>query len=119
MPEIHELVQEARVLGERLAQNPRVQSYFAAQRALQQDAAAQELLQEYSAHGDHLRELETEQKPIEVTDKRKLQELENRVRSNERLKELMRAQADYVELMNRVNAAMSESLNAAATGPDS
>jgi cell fate (sporulation/competence/biofilm development) regulator YlbF (YheA/YmcA/DUF963 family) len=119
MADLQELVRDARALGEKLAANPRVKAYFAAQRAVQEDAAAQALLQEYSAHGEHLRQLEAAQKPVEVADKHKMQDLENRVRATESLKELMRTQADYIELMNRVNTAMSEPLNASAADPSS
>ncbi len=110
MSEIQELLSKARSLGEALAAHPRVTAYFAAQRAARADEPAQKLLQEYHNHLNRMHQLEAEQKPIEVADKHKLRDLETRIAGDDALKKLMRAQADYVDLMNQVNQAMEAPL---------
>jgi cell fate (sporulation/competence/biofilm development) regulator YlbF (YheA/YmcA/DUF963 family) len=109
---IDDLLAKARTLGQALAAEPCVQDYYAAQRAARQDQAAQKLLQDYQTHATHLRQLEREQKPVEVADKQRLRDFEQQMAGNESLKRLMRSQADYVDLMNRVNSEMDAPLAA-------
>ncbi|HPC23409.1 MAG TPA: YlbF family regulator [Phycisphaerae bacterium] len=106
-----ELLEKARELGEALARHERVRAYLAAQQAVRQDEQAQTLLRDYARHVDHLRELEASRRPIEVADKHKAADLEAHIAGNARLKELMRMQADYVELINQVNQAIAAPLN--------
>ena len=68
------------------------------------------MLKAYTEQARHIHTLEVEQKPIEVADKHKLAEYEQKMASNAALKEFMRAQADYVALMNQVNQAMEAPL---------
>jgi cell fate (sporulation/competence/biofilm development) regulator YlbF (YheA/YmcA/DUF963 family) len=117
MQEIMELLQRARELGEAIAGHALVRTYSAAQEAARADQQAQALLREYAQHMEHMHELEAARRPIEVADKHKLAELEARIAGHAVLKDLMRAQADYVELMNQINHAMSAPLNAAPAAP--
>ncbi len=111
MNDIQELLAKAQALGEALAAHPRVKAYQAAQRAVRGDTLAQQLLQDYQSHLSHLSQLEGEHKPVEVADKHKLRDLENRIAAQDSLKVLMRTQADYVELMNQVNQTMEAPLS--------
>ena len=111
MQDTQALLDKARDLGESIARHERVKSYYAAQHGVGKDPAAKALLMEYAQHMDRLRQLESEQKPIEVADKQKAAEIEAQIAGNDRLKELMRVQADYVELMNQVNNAMGAPLS--------
>jgi len=110
MSDMPELLAKARDLGAALAAHPHVTTYYAAQRAVGADAAAQKLLQDYHQHLNHIGQLEAERKPVEVADKHKVHELENQIAGQATLKSLMRAQADYVALMNQVNQAMEAPL---------
>ncbi|MBK9119051.1 MAG: YlbF family regulator [Phycisphaerales bacterium] len=110
MPDAQDLVQRARGLGEALAAHPVVVAYFGAQHQARSDNSAQSVLRDYQQQLEHIQKLEAEQQPIEVADKHKLQALEQQMASSDALKRLMRAQADYVALMNQVNAAMEEPL---------
>lgn len=115
MPEPQDLLNQARALGEALAAHPTVQAYYRAQQAVRSDASARRLLQDYQAQLDRLHTLEAEQKPIEVADKHRLRDLETQVAGHDALKTLMRTQADYVDLMSRVNRAIDEPLARFAT----
>lgn len=108
MSEIDALVNQARALGEAIAHSPRFQAFMAAQKAVAGDAGARSLLDEYQRHTERLQRLEMENKPIEPDLKRSILEYEQKLASNDTLKELMRRQADYIELMNRINRAMEE-----------
>jgi cell fate (sporulation/competence/biofilm development) regulator YlbF (YheA/YmcA/DUF963 family) len=112
MAEIQALLEQAHALGEAIASHPHFQAFAAARTKTEHDSEAQQLLKDYTEHAQHLRQLEAQRKPVEVADKRKLAEYEQKMASNEALKELMRAQADYVTLMNQVNQAMEAPLAA-------
>jgi cell fate (sporulation/competence/biofilm development) regulator YlbF (YheA/YmcA/DUF963 family) len=112
MTEIQELLDRARALGEAIANHPHVQAFTAAREEVEKDAEAQQVLKAYEEQARHIRRLEAKRKPIEVADKRKLAECEQRMASNDALKKLMRRQADYVALMNQVNRAMETPLAA-------
>jgi len=115
MSDIRELLEQARRLGQAIAGHPHVRAYFAAQADVDRDPAAQQLLAAYTEQARRIRDLERQMKPVEVADKRKLAECEQKLAGNPALKALLRAQADYVALMNQVNRAMEEPL--AALGP--
>jgi cell fate (sporulation/competence/biofilm development) regulator YlbF (YheA/YmcA/DUF963 family) len=106
MPERQDVVALAAALGQALAAHPAVRAHRDAQHAVQTDSSAQKLLMDYQTHMGRLRQLEAEQKPIEVADKRHLRELEAQMAGHESLKALMRTQADYVALMTQVNSAI-------------
>jgi len=111
MPDKEELIRKARELGDALAAHPIVKAYMEAQQAVRIDEDARRLLQEYQEHASHLHELETGGKPIEVSDKHKLRELETKMYSQASLKNLMRYQTEYVTLMNAINRAIDEPVN--------
>lgn len=113
MHDLNEIMEKATALGELISRHPRLQAYAAARRAVDSDTAAQRLLRDYANHARQVRALESAQKPIGVDDKRRLAELEQQFASNELLKNLMRTQADFVEMMGHVNRAMEGPLAAA------
>jgi cell fate (sporulation/competence/biofilm development) regulator YlbF (YheA/YmcA/DUF963 family) len=110
MDDLQELMDKAGALGQAIAAHPRMREYNAAREAVEKDADAQSLLRDYAKQAERIRELERNQKPVEVADKQKLAEIEGRMAGNDAFKRLMRCQADYVELMNQVNRAMEAPL---------
>lgn len=117
MADVDELIQQARALGAAIAAHPKVKAYFDAQRAVFSDETARKLLEDYNAAADNLRKLESQRKPIEPADKKRLAECEQALASNETVKSWMRCQADYFEVMTSVNKAMEEALSQAAPRP--
>ena len=105
-------------LGRQIAQAAAFRRLRAAEEAVQGDAASQKLLEEYDRQRRKIEALELARKPVEPEDKREMLRLTEAVHSGPQLQELVRAQADYMELMNRVNKAIQETLSPAAK-PDS
>lgn len=117
MADVQGVLSKARELGSALAAHPRVRAHFEAQRAVRADADAQQILRDYQTQLDQIQRLEAAHQPVEVGDKHKLRELEQRLAGHESLKNLMRTQADYVALMNQVNEAIDAPL-ADLTAPE-
>ena len=103
-----DLIAAARELGKKIATHQRTRDFTAAAKAVAEDKEAQGILKAYQEQVEHLRNLEKSQKPIEVADKRKLADAEARVAGNEKLKNMMKQQADYLEMMHRINRAIDE-----------
>lgn len=104
------LLAQARALGDALLQHERVQSYLRVRATLESDREAARLLEDHHRHLDRLQQLEMQRKPIEAADKRRLAELESQLAGHELIKQWMRVQADYIELMNRLNDAIEQPL---------
>lgn len=105
---MEDIIAHARELGKKIAAHPRCADFMAAARAVAGDKQAQEILKAYQQQVRKIQELEATEKPIEPADKRKLADCEAAVAGNELLKKMIKHQADYVELMNRINGAIDE-----------
>ncbi len=114
MDDMQDILSLAGRLGRRIAAHPRTQAYLEAQRALRDDLEARRLFDAFHKQLEHIRQLEQSGKPVDVAEKRKLQACEQQIAGNPTLKRFMRAQADYVELMSRVERAMQDAISEAA-----
>jgi cell fate (sporulation/competence/biofilm development) regulator YlbF (YheA/YmcA/DUF963 family) len=100
---MEQLLDLADQLGRAIAAHDRFQALRIAEKNVSENEAANRAQTELEAHMNYLSGLERAGKPIEVADKRKLERLQNEFRSQPVLQNLIKAQADYLEMMNRVN----------------
>ena len=100
---MNEILELAGQLGKRIAADPRGERMVQAQAALADSEQDRQLLADYETQQRKLHELEAQMKPIEPDDKRKAVDLHARVVASEVLKRLLRAQADFAELMSAVS----------------
>jgi cell fate (sporulation/competence/biofilm development) regulator YlbF (YheA/YmcA/DUF963 family) len=107
---MEEIIKKALDLGQSLAASERFTLLRAAEDAVEKDADTCKVLDAANAHRDHLTKMVADQKPIEPADKHEMERLSTAVSSNEKLQALAQAQADYMEMMNKVNEAIRGSL---------
>ncbi|MEX0744816.1 MAG: YlbF family regulator [Phycisphaeraceae bacterium] len=107
MPSTEEILQAARELGNRIDQHEAARKFKDVIQRLNDDTEAQRALNDYNRHAQAIAEKEANQQPIEVEDKRRLQELQKAVIRNPLLREFQKGQMDYVDLMRRVDEAMT------------
>ncbi|MFH0962446.1 MAG: YlbF family regulator [Planctomycetota bacterium] len=107
---MEEVIRRATLLGELIRRNPRFTELRAAERVVQSDPQARETLRKLNDQVLKLARKEHDQQPIEVEDKRELACLKQEAASNPVLKRLAKAQADFAEMMNHVNAAIRSKL---------
>lgn len=105
-----ELISMAQQLGKKLAAHERTAKLKAAQKAINDDPAASQLVQEYQKQVEKIHKLEQEVKPVEPEDKRLLAELEGKIGTNALFADLTRYQADFVEMMQKVKQAIDNEL---------
>lgn len=113
---MEELLTKATELGRQIAEHGRVKAVAAARKSIADNKEAQELLNRHAEAVEKIAKLRQQQKPIEPEDKRTLAETEAAMAAHPLFKELLRTQADYIDLMNQVNRAIEAPLIAAAEG---
>ena len=107
----------ARRLGQEIRQHERYRLLRDAEQKVMADPQAMKIQEDLNRHLHKMHDLETENKPIEVDDKRELARLQMQARSNPALQGLLKVQADYFEMMNRVNQAILDELTPSDGGP--
>lgn len=114
-----EILQQARRLGRAIHDSPQARALRQAQKAFDDDPDAGKLFEEAREQMDKVRRLEQANQPVEVADKHRLDELQNRLAASETFKRYSSAQVDYLDLMRKVDQAMRDELGAddAPDGP--
>ena len=107
---LEEIMQRAGTLGEAIRRHPRYVALREADDRVRADTVATEALEAYNKAAADIARKERFAQPVEVEDKRRLERLQQVVVSNEAIKAFMRAQADYAELMRKMNDAIFRSL---------
>jgi len=107
MADTNQILNAASQLGRMISEHPAVRKYGEILAAIREDVEAQRLLADYSRHMDLIGEKESQGRPIEVEDKRRLADLQGRVAMNAKLRDMQIAQMDYVDLMRSVDEAMA------------
>ncbi len=110
-----QILKAATELGEILGEHPKVGRLDAAIKKLKEDSESQRAINDLNRHLQTLAEKEMAGQPIEVSDKRRLQELQNVVVHNLVLREFQLAQMDYVDLVRQLDDAMYGRSAAAAS----
>ena len=107
---MEQLIEMARRLGKQIAAHQRTANLKKARQAVNEDADAESLIKDYQKHSEKIQQLEKQQKPIEVADKHKLSEIEEKISTHPKLSDLMKCQADFVEMMHKINQAIDNEL---------
>ena len=105
-----EILEIAEKLASAIRSNSRFENLRSAEKAVDADAATRQLLSQYNEVTLSIIRKEHEQKPIEPDEKRKLVDLKEKVVSCPLLQDLSRAQADFSEMMNKVNRTLQSRL---------
>jgi len=105
------VLQLAEELGKAIAAHDRYRALREAEKAIDSDERAKELTEQLREQSEKIAKLEQEMKPIEPEDKRKLQQIQMEIASHPTLKEFSKTQADYAELMSKVNQKIQQALD--------
>ena len=107
---MQDVYRKAEELADEIVQSKEYNQLAESEAAAEGDADVQDLIKRYNEHAGKIAEKEKNVQPIEPEEKRLLQELMTRMQSNEILQNLLRAQTDYHQLMNKINEILSEKL---------
>lgn len=117
MASTEEILQTAGKLGQMLATHPAAKKLEDVVRRLEADPAAQRVMADLNRMMQKLQEKEMTGQPIEVAEKRALDELQTAVIRNATLRDFQMAQMEYADLMRRVDEAMYGNAGGADAGP--
>ena len=106
-----EVLSLARQLGEAISRHPRYTRLREADERVRADKAATDALDAYNKAAEELSHKERSGRPIEVEDKRRLRGLQETVAANETVKAFMVSQADYAEMMRKMNDAIYHAIS--------
>jgi cell fate (sporulation/competence/biofilm development) regulator YlbF (YheA/YmcA/DUF963 family) len=107
---VEEILAAAAALGRKIAQNGAFQRLRPAEEAVRSDPALKKLLEDFDRQRRKIEELESARRPVEPEDKREMIRLSDAVHDSPKLQELVRAQADFLEFMTKVNKAIQQEL---------
>ncbi|MCC5827959.1 MAG: YlbF family regulator [Phycisphaeraceae bacterium] len=113
------ITKAAKELGELLKEHPAVKRLQQVTSEMSRNSDAQRLVNEMNQHIEKLAEKEMTGRPIEVAEKRKLQELQQAVTLNIAIRNFQNAQMDYLDLMRKVDDAMGLVTRQSAPAPGS
>ena len=100
---MEEILEIASKLGAAIANHNRYKMFKEAEGQLKEDDEARGISEELEKQSRKIHELEKDLKPVEVEDKNRLQQLKEKVASNQSIQKFLKAQADYIELMTKAN----------------
>ena len=100
----------AQQLGKAIAASPAGVAMKAAQESVRADGTTLKLMRDFQTQAQKIAHLEENNKPIEPPDKHKLEELENQLAANDRIKKLTEAQMEYMDLIRQVNESIQREL---------
>jgi cell fate (sporulation/competence/biofilm development) regulator YlbF (YheA/YmcA/DUF963 family) len=100
---MEEVLEIASKLGAAIANHNRYKMFKEAEEQLKEDDEARRISEELEKQSRKVHELEKDLKPVEVEDKKRLQQLKEKVASNQSIQHFLKVKTDYVELMIRAN----------------
>ena len=108
MATTQEIVAAARELGKLIETHEAAKKFAQALEKLEADVEARRVMDDFNRQLAAIAEKEQSGKPIEVEDKHKLQELQNKITRNPLVQQFQLAQMDYLDLLRKVDEAMTQ-----------
>jgi cell fate (sporulation/competence/biofilm development) regulator YlbF (YheA/YmcA/DUF963 family) len=107
MATTQDILNAAQALGKLIAQHDAAKKFEETMLKLQADVEAQRVLNDFNRHLQKLGEKEQQGKPIEPSEKQQLDKLQTAVIRNPILRDFQLRQMDYLDLMRKVDEAIS------------
>ena len=117
MATTNEIFAQAAHLGRLIGSHPAVQTYREVTRQLDLDINARNLLGQFEQLMEMLAMKEANMQPIEISEKKQAEQLQQSIALNPLLKRLMTAQVEYMELMKTVQSNINDGLTGKAPAP--
>ncbi len=112
------IIEQAQKLGQAISSSPQAARLRQVRGELDQQKDVLDLLKQYQEHFQKLQQMEEQRKPVEVADKRLLQELHDKLIANDLFKRYTSAQMEYVDLMRQVSDALHRELSGTEASPE-
>lgn len=117
MATTQEILDAADKLGKLVAEHDSARKLEELLKRLESNQQAQRALTDYNRHLQTLAEKQQQGQPIEVEDKRKLEQLQQAVATDPTLRELQMVQMDYVDLLRKIDEKITGEAPTAGQSP--
>jgi cell fate (sporulation/competence/biofilm development) regulator YlbF (YheA/YmcA/DUF963 family) len=101
-----QVLESARQVGKLVSEHPAIQKLQGVVEQLQKDIDAQRAMADFERFVATIHQKEQSGQPIEVADKRKLEELQRKVVTNRLLRDFQMAQIDVLDLRRKIDEAI-------------
>jgi cell fate (sporulation/competence/biofilm development) regulator YlbF (YheA/YmcA/DUF963 family) len=108
MNEMTKIEDAARALGEMIHETAAAKAFAAATESLNKDVTTQRLINDFNRHMQKLSEKQQSGQPIEVDDKRKLEQLQSAVMVHPVIARLQQSQMDYLDVLRKAMTLVSQ-----------
>lgn len=108
MDNLDKVIEAANTLGHLLRQNEIVKRYQSLAEQIENDTEAREMLEELGQVADELRAKEQSGGVIEVDEKKRMRELEEKIQAHPLISDFIATQSYYMSLMSQVNQSIAE-----------
>jgi cell fate (sporulation/competence/biofilm development) regulator YlbF (YheA/YmcA/DUF963 family) len=108
---VEDIAELARKLGAAISQSPQAANLRAARKALDARPEVKKLMEDLRRQSEKIGELERQNKPVEVEDKHRLQDVHDKLIADDLFKKYTAAQVEYVDLMRKVSSTMTAALS--------
>ena len=108
MDNLEKVLEAANTLGHLLKQNEIVKRYQALAVQIDEDEEARALLEEIAEAADTLRAKEQSGGVIEIEEKKRMQELEEKIQNHPVISDFIATQTYYMSLMTQVNQTIAD-----------
>ena len=105
-----DIIELAQRLGKAIGNSSQAANLRGAREELNKQGEIVRLLKDYQVQAEKVAKSEQENKPVEVDDKHKLQELHEKLVASEVFKKFTAAQVEYIDLMRKVNDAIGSQM---------
>lgn len=115
---MNDILKKAQELGKTISASDRFKAVEKARNEVNADMQLQADVKALNDLSMKVAKLEKDTKPVEPDDKRRLRDLQAKVAGSANMQELMRVEADFTELMNRVQKAIHNQLSKMSSDPE-
>ena len=105
-----DIIELAQRLGKEISESTQADNLRTAREEMRKQGEITQLLKDYQTQAEKIAKLEQENKPVEVDDKHKLQELHGKLVASDVFKKFTAAQVEYIDLMRQVNETLQKQL---------
>jgi len=104
---MEEIIKLAESLGSAISASPVFAELKRLELEVRRDSELSKLTEEYQVQMRRIADLEKNQQPVEVEDKKKMQSIRESIQSDEKIQQLLKVQTEYASLMSRINNAIT------------
>lgn len=106
-----DIIEKADGLGQAIAQSQAYKALISQRKNIETDQELQDRMQRLHTASEEIARKEQEGKPVEPEEKHELRDIQDGIAQDPKMQQLARAEADFAELMNKVNEAIRDRLD--------